>query len=103
MVSLAFIESITDVSEVEYLINLGHSIIADYKKTIPTNDRCLSNYTDNVLRNWAIFLPALEAKKKFLSSRKRRRCHGCEHDLCGQRDHMGGCLPDYDESWTETE
>ena len=97
MVSLAFIEAITDVSEVEYLINLGHSIVADHMK-LPKE-----SYTDNVLRNWAIFLPALEAKKKFLSSRKRRRCHGCEYDLCGQRDHMGGCLPDYDESWTDTE
>ena len=97
MVSLAFIKSLTSVADVDYLIDLGKRIVADNEK------QPKRTYYDNVIRNWGVFFPALEAQRVSLTSRKRRRCHGCEYDLCGQRDHMGGCLPDYDETWTDLE
>jgi len=100
MVTLELIESLATLEDVSWYVDLGKGIIEDAK-----NAKSLLVYNARVINNWETkFLPALEHKKDTIlkgTSRKRRRCHGCEHDLPGQREHMGGCLPDYDESWSD--
>ena len=105
MVTLELIESFTTLEEIERYIDLGKGVVEDSKKALTISIGCMVAYNTRIIENWENeFLPALEKKKETIlknTSRKRRRCYGCDHDLCGQREHMGGCLPDYNESWSD--
>lgn len=105
MVTLELIGSIATLEDVEKYLDLGKGVVQDSKRALTISIGFMIAYNNRVIDKWeTIFLPALEKQKEMIlknTSRKRRRCHGCEHDLAGQREHMGGCLPDYDESWSE--
>lgn len=91
MVSVELIKSLTRLNDVEEYIKIGNKIITE----IP------GLHNADVVKNWTtLFFPALEKQKRIIMKRTRH-CYGCEHDLCGQRDHMGGCLLGYGESWSD--
>jgi len=97
MVSLEVIESLATLEDIEQYIELGKGILEDSKKALLTSVGCMIAYNTRVIHNWeSIFFPALETQKEMIL-RSTRYCHGCEYSLCGQREHMGGCLPDYGE------
>jgi hypothetical protein len=50
----------------------------------------------------SIQMPEPEPKKEE-KPKKPRVCLGCQNELLNQEAHMGGCLPDYDETWSDLE
>jgi hypothetical protein len=89
MISLKIIESLTTVYEVEQWIEIGKGIIDDSKKALLISTGYTSSHYTFVISRWETsYLPALEQQKETIQ-KKTRYCYGCEH--------MGGCLPDYDE------
>jgi len=97
MISIKIIESLTTVSAVDQWIEIGKGIIEDSKKALLTSTGySISHYTYVIIRWETAYLPALNLQKEELQ-KKTKYCYGCEHSLCGQREHIGGCIPDYDE------
>lgn len=101
MISLKIIESLTTVYAVDQWIEIGKGIIEDSKKAMLTSTGySISHYTYVIIQWETIYLPALNQQKEKIQ-KKTRYCYGCEEKQPNQQAHMGGCLPDYDESWSE--